>query len=679
MSDWFWLFVSSSSLLGLAYAVWCARWVIAQPAGDEQLQPPYRAIRDGAYAFIRTQYGVIIWVGLGIGVLLYLVWGALTTLGFAIGALFSAASGIAGMMVSVQANIRTAHAAEAGVPSALKVAVRAGSVTGFLVGGLVLLAVGGFYYFLVHAAGSEGLAPMVGLGFGASLVSIFARLGGGIFTKAADVGADLSGKIEQGIPEDDPRNPAVIADNVGDNVGDCAGMAADVFESYAVTLVAAMLVAEWSLSGDEVALLYPLAIGGAAMLASLIGIQFARMSPRGSVISALTRGLLVALAVAVVGFYLVDIWLVPDSGRFADHNLFATALTGLAVGLGMVLTTNYQTGIRYRPVHAIAEASTSGHATNIITGLSVGMKATVVPTLAIACGIVVSFALAGVYGIAIATCALLAMAPVVISVDAFGPVTDNAGGIAEMAGLPESVRDVTDALDAAGNTTKALTKVFAIGSAGLAALALFVVFKLEVLKYGGFCTFALDNPYVLAGLFVGSLLPFVFSGFALDAVGLAASGIVQEVRRQFETMPGILKGEVRPDYVKAVSMLTQASIRGMIVPAALPLVTVLAICLIWVPLAPKGTGAELMGGVLIGALGSGLLLALFMAMGGAAWDNAKKYIEQGHFGGKGSEAHAAAVTGDTVGDPFKDTAGPAINPLLKVLSMMAILVAPFLV
>jgi len=678
MSDGFWFFILATSLVGLTYAVWCAYWVMARPLDDGPLQPPYRAIRDGAGAFIRTQYGVIALVGLGIGLLLYWIWGPLMALGFAIGALFSAVSGIAGMMVSVQANVRTAHAAQTGVSEALNVALRSGSVTGFLVGGLVLLAVGGFYYFLT-GSGSVDLTPMTGLGFGASLVSIFARLGGGIFTKAADVGADLSGKIEQGIPEDDPRNPAVIADNVGDNVGDCAGMAADVFESYAVTLVAAILVAAWSMPDDQIARIYPFAIGAAGMLASLIGIQFARLTSSGRVLTALTRGLIIAILIAVAGFYLVDIWLVPNSGRFADHSLFATALTGLAVGLGMVLTTSYQTGIRYRPVHAIAEASTSGHATNIITGLAVGMKATVVPTLAIATGIVAAYALAGVYGIAVATCALLAMSPVVISVDAFGPVTDNAGGIAEMAGLPESVRDVTDALDAAGNTTKALTKVFAIGSAGLAALALFVVFKLEVLKYGGACSFSLDNPYVLAGLLVGSLLPFVFSGFALDAVGLAASKIVQEVRRQFETMPGILKGEVRPDYVRAVTLLTRASIRGMLAPAALPLVVVLVICLIWVPIAPKGTGAELMGGILIGALGSGLLLALFMAMGGAAWDNAKKYIEQGHFGGKGSEAHAAAVTGDTVGDPFKDTAGPAINPLLKVLSMLAILVAPFIV
>ena len=456
-------------------------------------------------------------------------------------------------------------------------------------------------------------------------------------------------------------------------------MAADVFESYAVTLIAAMLVANWTMPGDKAALIYPLAIGGTGMLASLVGIQCARLPTNGRVLSALTRGLVAALAAGVAGFYLVDVWLGSASTHFSGHTLFAAALTGLGVGLGMVLTTDYQTGTRFRPVQSIAEASTSGHATNIITGLAVGMKSTIVPALAIATGIVAAYALAGVYGIAIATCALLAMTPVVISVDAFGPVTDNAGGIVEMAGLPDQVREVTDVLDAAGNTTKALTKVFAIGSAGLAALALFVVFKLEVVQYGGTVDFSLDNPYVLAGLFVGCLMPFVFSGYALDAVGLAASQIVQEVRRQFKAEPGILQGEVKPDYERAVSMLTMASIRGMLAPAALPVCVPLAIWLIWAPLAPEGSAASLLGGILIGAVCSGLMLALFMATGGAAWDNAKKYIEQGHYGGKGSPAHAAAVTGDTVGDPFKDTAGPAINPMLKVLSMMAILLAQFIV
>jgi len=680
MNDWFWLFLLTVSMASLAYAAWCARWVLAQPVGDERLQPPYRAIRDGANAFIRTQYGVIAVVGLVIGVLLYAGLGLLTALGFVLGALVSAVSGIAGMMIAVRANVRTACAAESGVASALGVALRAGSVTGFLVGGFVLLVVGGSYYLLSPGdSGSVDLTPMAGLGFGASLVSIFARLGGGIFTKAADVGADLSGKIEQGIPEDDPRNPAVIADNVGDNVGDCAGMAADVFESYAVTLIAAMLAASWSMPGDTAVLIYPLAIGGAGMLASLIGIQFARMPAGGTVSTVLTRALLVSILFAVAGFYLVDIWLAPHSANFTGYALFFATLTGLGVGLGMVLTTNYFTDTRYRPVHMIARASQTGHATNIITGLAVGMKSTVAPTLVIALGVVVAYSQAGVYGIALATCALLAMTPVVLTVDAFGPVTDNAGGIVEMAGLPESVRKVTDALDAAGNTTKALTKVFAIGSAGLAALALFVVFELEVTRYGGACDFSLNSPYVLAGLFIGSLLPFVFSGFALDAVGLAAGKIVQEVRHQFEETPGIMDGTAQPDYAKAVALLTRASIRGMIIPGLLPVLVPLAVWLIWVPLAPKGSGAAIMGGILIGAVGSGLILSLFMAMGGAAWDNAKKYIEQGHYGGKGSFAHAAAVTGDTVGDPFKDTAGPAINPMRKVLSMMAILLAPFLV
>jgi len=680
MSSWFWFFLSAVSMASLAYAAWCAVWVLARPVGDERLQPPYRAIRDGANAFIRTQYGVIAGVGLVIGLLLYAGLGPLTALGFALGAIVSALAGIAGMMIAIRANVRTAYAAESGVRPALNVALRAGSVSGFLVGGFVLLVVGGSYYLLSRAGGATvDLTPMAGLGFGASLVSIFARLGGGIFTKAADVGADLSGKIEQGIPEDDPRNPAVIADNVGDNVGDCAGMAADVFESYAVTLIAAILVAAWSMPADNAVMLYPLAIGCAGTLASLIGIQFARMPAGGTVSSVLTRALLVSIIVAVAGFYLVDIWLAPYSSHFNGHDLFFATLTGLAVGVGMVLATNYYTGTGYRPVRMIAEASQTGHATNIITGLSVGMKSTVVPTLVIALGVVLSYSQAGVYGIALATCALLAMTPVVLAVDAFGPVTDNAGGIVEMAGLSESVRHVTDELDAAGNTTKALTKVFAIGSAGLAALALFVVFELEVTRYGGTCEFSLNSPYVLAGLFIGSLLPFVFSGFALDAVGQAAAKIVQEVRHQFETTPAIMAGTALPDYARAVSLLTRASIRGMIIPGLLPVIVPLAVWLIWVPLAPRGSGAAVMGGILIGAVGSGLILSLFMAMGGAAWDNAKKYIEAGHYGGKGSDAHAAAVTGDTVGDPFKDTAGPAINPMRKVLSMMAILLAPFLV
>ncbi|HXH63923.1 MAG TPA: sodium-translocating pyrophosphatase, partial [Mariprofundaceae bacterium] len=532
---------------------------------------------------------------------------------------------------------------------------------------------------LAGHGGTPDLQPMAGLGFGASLISIFGRLGGGIFTKAADVGADLSGKIEHGIPEDDPRNPAVIADNVGDNVGDCAGMAADVFESYAVTVVAAMLVAASSAGHDPAAEQFPLVLGGVAMLASMIGMQSVRVGEKGSLAGALSRGIVVSIILAAAGYYAASAWVMGDSPGHSPLRLFGAALAGLGVGLGMVAATNYYTGTRFTPVQRIARASLSGHATTIITGLAISMESTAVPALCIAAGIIAAYALAGVYGIAIATCGLLALTPAVISIDAYGPITDNAGGIAEMAGLPEKVRETTDALDTVGNTTKALTKAFAIASAGLAALTLFAAYKLELGSGGGQLDFTLGNPYVLAGLFVGALLPFVFSGLAMDAVGDVAARIVEEVRRQFGEHPDILAGQRRPDYDQAVAMLTRSSIRSMLLPASLPVAVPLAIALLWAPFAPAGSAALLMGGVVIGAVSSGLLLALSMSTGGGAWDNAKKYIEAGHYGGKNSPAHAAAVTGDTVGDPYKDTAGPAINPMCKVLSLMAVLLAPFLI
>ena len=672
-----------ASFTALLYALWCARWVLRQDEGDAALQVPYLAIRDGANAFIRTQYLAI----LGVGVLLLIIlwvtpqFGFLTALGFAIGGLCSAVSGMVGMWVSVRANVRTTAAAAAqGLPLALKISLRSGAVTGFLVGALALASVAGFYLLLVslNNSGALDLRPLAGLGFGASLVSIFARLGGGIFTKAADVGADLVGKVEQGIPEDDPRNPAVIADNVGDNVGDCAGMAADVFESYAVTLVAAMLVASVAGSEQTTGQTYPLVLGGIALLAGVVGIHSLRLGTRRIILVSLIRTVLLTIILSAAGFYLAGQWLLNGSEHYPALPLFFSSLVGLGVGMGMVATTNYYTGTHHRPVQDIARASESGHATNIITGLSVGMESTLVPTLVIAAGVVAAYALAGVYGIAIATVALLALTPVVVSIDAYGPVTDNAGGIAEMANLENEVRDVTDELDAAGNSTKSLTKVFAIGSAGMAALVLFEAFRLEFGTRLEGVSFAIDNPFILAGLFIGALLPFVFSGIIFKAVGKAAATVVDEVRQQFKDHPDILSGERKPDYAQAVGMLTRASIRGMIKPGLLPVVVPLLVAFVWTPFGPAGSGAQLMGGILIGAVTSGLILSLMLSTGGAAWDNAKKYIEAGHFGGKGSPAHMAAITGDTVGDPCKDTAGPAINPMRKVLSLMALLLVPFL-
>ncbi len=668
---------------GVVYAILNIIWVLRQPDGGAELRVPYHAIYLGAQAFIRTQYSTILSFALLIYAVLWLTpkFGLFTAVGFAIGALFSMFSGIIGMSVSVRANVRTTQAARQGVAPAFRVALRAGAVTGFLVGALGLAAVASFYALLswFNQSAQIDLQPLAGLGFGAALVSIFARLGGGIFTKAADVGADMVGKIEQGIPEDDPRNAAVIADNVGDNVGDCAGMAADVFESYAVTVVATMLVAAQMFPGDLNALLLPLGLGAVALLAGVVAIPLGTLRIGRSALRSVSWSVLLSLLLTAAGFYYLTVSVLGEVGGYSGLAIFYTTLVGLGVAMAFLLSTNYFTSAAFAPVRRIAKASRSGHATNIITGLAVGMESTVIPTLIIICAIVMSYWLAGLYGIAIATCALLAMTPVVITVDAFGPVTDNAGGIAEMSGLKAEVREVTDALDAVGNTTKSLTKAFAIGSAGLAALVLFAAFVVEFGAHAQQLSFDLQEPYTLAGLFIGGLLPFVFSGFALDAVGKAAGEIVAEVRRQFHEHPGIMLGKERPDYSRAVSLLTKSSLKGMLVPGLIPVAVPLAIAFIWQPLGPAGSAAHLMGGTLIGAIVSGFILAISMCTGGAAWDNAKKYIESGAEGGKQSTAYPAAVTGDTVGDPYKDTAGPAINPMRKVLSLMAVLLVPFLV
>jgi len=673
---------SAGALAGLIYALYNGVWVLRQDRGGSTLQPPYRAIREGAVAFLKTQYFAIFVVGIILVSILWLSPGFswLTAAGFAIGGLCSAAAGAAGMSVSIGANVRTTAAAGRGLAAALQVAVRSGSVTGFLVGALALASVGGFYLFLEFLSDTQqiDLRPLIGLGFGASLISIFARLGGGIFTKAADVGADLVGKIEQEIPEDDPRNPATIADNVGDNVGDCAGMAADLFESYVVTLISTMLVASWVFPYLPVARLLPLAIGGVALLASIIGVQTIRLPSSQRVLSAFFRGVLIAVVLATVGIIAICSWLIDDDSILKSGTLFGAVLAGIGVAVGLTWLTAYYTGVGFKPVRHVAHASSAGHATNIIAGLALSMKSVALPALLVSAGVVIAYSFADLYGLAIATTTMLALTPIVVTIDAFGPVTDNAGGIAEMAGMPASVREVTDKLDAAGNTTKAVTKSFAIGSAGLAALVLFAAYEVELRRSGYNLEFTLESPYVLAGLFIGGALPFLFGGYALDAVGKAASQIVVYIRDQFTRFPEILTGERLPDYSKTVSILTLTSIREMLLPGLIPVVAPLAIGLLWSYFGPPATAGQVIGGMLIGAIITGLLLAISMSIGGATWDNAKKYIEAGHEGGKGSPAHHAAITGDTVGDPYKDTAGPAINPMIKILNLVALLIVPYL-